>query len=547
MSEPQSPRSVGGVDYRDPRASLLALSALPLGNPQAAAEGAAVLLRGMQNAPPPPAQYLTVLEAMRAPLAAVLESLARRYAARPLPPRSGEDEVLRRVIALWQAMARSYAQVARLGAVTPDIRERTALLCHRGIHYSGRAIIECFRARRELPRGMWSEINGYFATAEEFGLGSVAVDEPLLGEGATETPLAAHAQILLLELANPYARSPRELAWIERWSRTLAPLVSLLPRRRGDADRAYCLDLSADRGALPLEQLTRGPQLRRVDGARLAGVMQELLAQLKNSAAPADLRLGEDCPAADAGRLLLLVYRRWCLAARARRYPRRHAAGNVELVSGSEAIYFHVSGHRFLAPDPSVSLSPALLDRVLTLGEPAEAADCAATPGAIPCGAAPARWDVVDQSPNGFRLRRSESGPRLELGSLVALRPPEGGPFLLARVTWLKYEGSGLLFAGVHVLPGAPDALVVRLAGMACAAARYRPAFMLPAMATLHEPPSLILPRGWFKPDRVIQSGGERVLGLRLAELLEQGADFDRVSFAPYRAASGRVGLESVR
>ncbi|MBI4754762.1 MAG: hypothetical protein HY778_04915 [Betaproteobacteria bacterium] len=547
MSPPRTPEIGVGVDYRDPRACLLALSTLPLGNPPAAADRAMELLRGMQNAPPSPAQYLKVLEALRAPLASVLESLAQRYAARPLPPRSSEDEVLRRVTALWHVMARAYAQVARLGALTPDVRERTALLCQRCIHYSGRAMVEYFRARRELPRGMWSEINGYFATAEEFGLGAVPVDEPLQGDAATVTCLSAYAQVLLMDLANPYARSTRELACIERWSMTLAPLIALLPKRAGDGARAYCLDLSADRGAVPLERLTRGPQLRRLDVARLAGAVQHLLARLRSGTSAADLGLGEGCAAADAGRLLLQLYRRWCLSAHARRYPRRRAIGNVELVSGREAIYFHVGGQRFLAPDPSVSLSPALLEQVLTLGEQVAAADCAATPGAVPPGGAPARWDVVDQSPNGFCLRRNESGPRLELGSLVALRPPEGGKFLLARVTWLRYEGTGSLCAGIHVLPGMPDALVVRQAGTASAPARYRPAFMLPAMATLHEPPSLVLPRGWFKPDRVIQSGGERMLSLRLAELLEQGADFDRVSFAPHRAASGRVALESVR
>ena len=63
------------------------------------------------------------------------------------------------------------------------------------------------------------------------------------------------------------------------------------------------------------------------------------------------------------------------------------------------------------------------------------------------------------------------------------------------------------------------------------AAEQYTPAFLLAAVAALQAPETLVIPAGWFKPNREIEVLTERSSKLRLASVVNRGADFERVTF----------------
>jgi hypothetical protein len=87
------------------------------------------------------------------------------------------------------------------------------------------------------------------------------------------------------------------------------------------------------------------------------------------------------------------------------------------------------------------------------------------------------------------------------------------------------------LRAGVQILPGIPQGAAIRAAGANAAAEQYTPAFLLPAVAALQTPETLVLPAGWFKPQREIEVLTDRPGKLRLAAIADRGADFERVTF----------------
>ena len=60
---------------------------------------------------------------------------------------------------------------------------------------------------------------------------------------------------------------------------------------------------------------------------------------------------------------------------------------------------------------------------------------------------------------------------------------------------------------------------------------KYQPAFLLPEIPALRIAASLILPAGWFNKDRPLEVQFEDKLTVRLTELLDKGADFERVAF----------------
>jgi hypothetical protein len=66
------------------------------------------------------------------------------------------------------------------------------LILHRCIYYTGMAITEHHRARQELPAGVWLNLHGYYASAEEWGVATLPCrfSRPL-GRSTTVLPLSS--------------------------------------------------------------------------------------------------------------------------------------------------------------------------------------------------------------------------------------------------------------------------------------------------------------------------------------------------------------------
>jgi hypothetical protein len=108
------------------------------------------------------------------------------------------------------------------------------------------------------------------------------------------------------------------------------------------------------------------------------------------------------------------------------------------------------------------------------------------------------------------------------------VRPVAGGAGMLAAVQWLQEAPNGDLHVGARILPGVPEPVTARDAE---SGATETPAIALSALAAVAAPATIVLPRGWFRPGRVLKlaetSGGE----VRLSALLEHGTDFERAGF----------------
>lgn len=527
------------VDTRDGARCREIIANLPITNVAVAHDTLHRLLTAVLEAPPEPAEHLAILEAAREPLAFLQETIATRYAAKPLPASATEANAFRQVLGFWRLMAKSYEQVARLGAAIPGIRSEIALICQRCIHYAGQGVIEHFRARRPVAEGAWLELHGHYGVAEEVGVAGSAVPA-VLADGRSSCG-EAYAAVLLVDLANPYSRTSRELAWIIRWARSLASHTAVTRPDDDAGGRGYGLDLRQDRGLLPVDRLTSTPSARLFDTSRLGNEVQQLLARVKAGESPADLGLGEDCPAAQAGRLLVQIYRPWCLAAMPRRFERNRASGTLAVVYEPDAIYFHVCGKEFIQPQHARIFSRTDIEQLWMHRNQLDPT--------MPLKLRTARldyahdlWEVADQSLNGFRVSRIAAGPRVEHNQLLAVRPPGKEAFVLARITWLCQDPDGQLHAGIHVFPGPAVGVAIRPTGVAVTAAdQYVPGYFLPAVPAIRESVSVVLPPGWFNPGRIIEIFTDRSVNARLGELLSRGPNFERCSFTladPARSVS---------
>lgn len=531
------------MDYTNPAECLETLKRL---NPVNVVETQTTLTRILStllDSQSAPNQHLEVLEACREPLEIVQQESSKVYALQPLPPKSPENEILERVVGLWRLMARSYAQITRRDAAAGTLDDQRALLSQRRVSYAGLAALEYFRAHRCLPSNAWSELHESFSMAEAQGVARVRVADPLNEIWHAQSANEAFIAVLLVDLANPYGRSGRQFGWICRWARRFAPYCDLLGEDEVATNvkpTAYGLDLGLDHGLRPIGALAPGAALRRFDGSKLAGQIQAVLAQFKQGVKPAALGLGEDCPTDASARLLLSLYRPWGLASAGRRYPRRGARGQLELVTDWLAIGFHVAGKLFEQPD--VAMMPRSLRSDITLMTFGERA-VEATPldserrrqqDAEKLGFLCDRWEMLDQSVGGFRLRSSSLGERLDFHQLVGVRPPDSSAFLLAQISWLMYRDDGSLDAGVNMLNGIPRMIAARLTGMGTGPrSPFQQGFSLPEVPALKKPAALVLPGGWYQPHRVIEIYDGKSMKVRFTQLLLRGSNFDQIGFEP--------------
>ena len=522
-----------GLKIADLQTGFRILSRLPLANSQQAAFEISHFLDRLLQTPPAGEVYLQLLEQTRISLCFVAEELARQYVNKPLPLTDNEASAFRQVVAIWQKAARTYAHCAQLpSSIDGKVdSQRLAMILHRCIYYAGMVIVEHHRARQALPAGAWLQLHGYYSSAEEWGVATLPVADSLDPLGRSSHCTAAFVGLLLEELAGPYGLSIREMGLLRRWVDNWSPLVSLPAVDAQGPIPELVVDLLLDCGIRSAKDRLQAGRPRRVDVARLLTEVNHVRKRLQLGGKPEQLGLGEDCSSAYCHRLLRRLYQPWSMS-RAARMCRRHvAAGNAKVATGFAAIHYHVSGKEFGQPEGSASYSREEFESLFAFRHLLDSSQLLVVRQAQ-LGFALDSWQVLDESASGFRVLRSIPGRKFEPGQLLSICPHNGNSHLLAQVVWLMQDrGSGLL-AGIAALPGRPQAIAARPAAQGPGESGvYIRAFILPAVPSLGAEQTLILPPGWYRPERELELYTERRVRVKLLRRLGDGADFERVSF----------------
>jgi len=510
------------------------LSQLSLANPPLAEEQVCGFLDALIANPPDAGVLLSLLEQARVPLCFIEEEIARRYQNKALVLSDEQEEGLQRVIATWRRMTTAYALCARIQDPEPDDPHHATLVAtilHRCLYYTGMIIIEHFRARRELPAGIWLELHGYYQAAEQGGVSCTPVNDLLESDLQATHCAAAYVTLLLIEIANPYGNSVRDLALIRRWAGMWAPLVAL--HRLDDEYEVppYVIELTKDQ---PLHQSGSadniGSDARWLDTSRLGLQISHMLSQLQQRLTPAQLGLGEET-SGHVRRLLEYLARPWTQTASPRRFRRFSSHGTARVAIGFEAIHYFVGGKEFTQPDSGSIYGRGQFDEVFTFRDrvaPGQALNIKPR-----VNYSSDEWTVINHSANGFRLGRSNAGERITNGQLLAVCPHDGERFILGQATWLMQEYAGGISAGVAILPGMPEAVGVRRASTQPGhAERFVRAFLLPPIEAIGQEGSLVLPTGVYQASGMLELVGEgKPWTVRMKHVRQRGFDFERVSY----------------
>jgi len=472
------------------------------------------LIEEIEAYPPRHSVYLQILERLRYPVVLAEAEQARRFVGKPLPLSHDEAAVFVQANTLWTAMLRAYARLlgAALNGKHPELKPSLARLLQRVLACAGEAIGTCLLARREFGADYWKLMHQAYAGAEACAV----TGETVADLSVESSPMAAYVQVLMLELAQPHRLSHRELDWTRKWVRHWAHKAVL--SREAPRHGGYAVDLTGDSGPAWAKSAAGSATLRFLDLARVAPSINARIRRLEEGAEPAALGLGSDCTRLAAQDLLKTLRGAWLDCAPARDFPRRASPSPMELVSGFAAIHHAIEGNPVAKSAGRSSYSYGEAERVHTF-QPSE------TRNAREQGLE--TWETLEESDDGFRLRRGTHGMRLAHRQLVALRPGGARQFILCHVDWLIEGPDQTLTIGARALKGVAKACAVRRSDRS--AQQRSDALILPVAPGLS--PALVLPAGWYQRAGELELDlGNAIRRVTLAGLLERGFDYERVS-----------------
>ncbi len=510
------------------------LEHVPLANIGAAQDELLDQLEEFNRFPVSSAHRLAVLETLREAVQFVQIEQAKRFSNRALPMADAEAAAFASTIALWDEMRAGYARCLE-AALNKDagMRAQAGLICQRALAYSGLKMFHHYRAYREVPPEDWTDLHATYGHAEALD----AADEPIkdfLNRDVQDTsPRVAYARAVLMALANPNELAQRQLTFVafllERWASKLE--VSRKPVPEGEGVPPLVADLAGNRVAERSAAAPTAKEPRFLDTRKLAKSLRNRVALLRAGESPAKLALGEDCVQPSCEQLLIYLYRQWCQGKPSRALERRPGGTTAEACTEMPAIHYYMSGRAFRQPNEQAEeLTQKQREEIATFGRVStrHEDDYSAAQGFLV-----ERWRIDDESAQGMRMVRgkSEPGKRYAHGQLLGVRPGEGAKFMLGQVRWLMAAANGDLHVGVRLLPGLPSPVAIRQTGLNVQNQEYAPAIALGAVPALNAGPSLVVPPGWYKPKRIIELHGERTSKIRLTEVVERGADFERVLY----------------
>jgi hypothetical protein len=416
----------------------------------------------------------------------------------------------------------------------------SALLAQRTLSVFADWQVDLCRGEQLPDASYWRKLHQIFSAAETLGIAAVAVNDTARHGSAQTSALAAYAECQLLSTASPYELPARHLAWVARWARRWGGKLSLLKAPPEDI-RNRAVPLWVDLGSeYPPSHAPRpAGNGRWLETTELRKSLLARIALLEQGHAPAELQLGDDVTQPAAGQLLQRVLQHWCAGGAPRREARQAASGTCRLVAGFDAAHFHLSGRpAFRTPSRDDATLRREREEFETFGDRRHSAETGTKPDELDVENWQSMddWRLLNESAAGLCIARPlREGVRVGAGMLIAIKVEGGQRFSLANVRWALRGANESLLAGIQLFPGEPRPVAIRIVEPGEKAGAWRQGFLLPEVAGLHVPASLVVPAGIFRLDRRVEvMTDHKAQILKLFRVLERGIEFERCNlYAP--------------
>ncbi len=533
MSVSQPPTR-GALAFSDARSCKEWLNALPLTNiPQAQTLvlEALQLLNGSEfNG----LDRLKCMELMRDKIAFLQAEQRSRYFGKSLPLSANDTAAWTTGRTLLEEMEAGYRKCLAEAARDSELAPHSALVAQRVIRYIGAQMLSHAIIYRRFDPQLWTRLHQHYQQAEESGIESERVKDSLEGgdEGAS-TPMEAYAQVVLLQASYLSEMTAPQMDLAEALLRLWTRKVRVLKEPKAGAAPAVhplAVDLTKPIGARPLPhaEMQSSHRIFDVDGLSLS--IRKRIHGLQNDEDPATLGMPREAVGLDSLSQLQRLHKLWCEGAPPRPPAKTSDLKVAGIVFGlAEAHFFVTSGKVFEQPDKKRELTRQEKQDIEVFGQVTERTQSRMV---AEYNYTVDSWTVVDEMRGAWRLQRPATASKgVAIGRLVALRLGETAPFFLGMISALVQETDGRIIITATLFPGRPEPVPVRAADARNRAnAKWSEGFRLPALEKANIPGSLIVPSGVASRGRGVDIWLEGPKESTVYEILERGADFDRIT-----------------
>lgn len=526
------PPSTGGKPpFADAREAKDWLKLLPLINTRQSLQELTEAFEQLNAARIDAVELLKTLELLRDAIHTTQEGLLPQFCNKPLPLSPEEARYWEQSLQLWSLLETAYARCWRAvldghGGLT----EHHALIAERTIRCACLAARNHLLVYRPVPQTIWQHLFDYYRLAEDAGVARITVRDSLIEIHGTSMPQAMLIHALLLVCAGSRQLTTKQLLWLDHRLQVLAARTTLAPHSQALPGKS-CLqiDLDAPAPALRASRPLTGQGVREIDTLALAQVLTKRIKLLREGELPQKLGLGTELGPQSAEALLIDLYRRWCelpteLPLR-RKDDVRTAQIGLELINIQRLID---NGQMAPAPEDTLGVDRRGLQELQLFGRSGTSINPKEKPAVFSD-----QWEILRESAQDLLLARptNSKANRLNLQQLIGITT--GGHYQVGVVRSLE-ETENLLQIGIRLLPGFPLPAVARPIDLVrMGQSKYLEILLMPAVPEVKSPDSMIVPSGWYRQGRLLDvwNGHDR-FRIRLLQVLERGADFERVLFA---------------
>jgi hypothetical protein len=400
--------------------------------------------------------------------------------------------------------------------------------------YSGLAIFEHLRTGYEFDGKLWHQLHKLYEFSEEQELQHKEVPDPLLGNHPHSSCHRIYVKILLACYARSSELTRAQLQlldnWLSEWSSAIAIEQDYVTT---DADaQPLATDLSSTHGLRPITQVIHSSSARYLATTPLSKLLRVNTILLEQGKTPQQLKLGDNNNSKDCIKFFTFLHQCWCEDYNTRISERQLISRHAQLCYQAENIYAHIGGEPFKQPTRNAAANSLAQKQLEVLGRVLQSdhnKELLAKQFKLEA------WHLENESILGAQLTRENAqGERLGCNQLIAIRLIDEAHFALGATAWVSVLRTGQLRIGIRYLPGTVHGISIRTIDLNTNSPNnYAPAFRLEPAANLKIPASLIIPRNWFQPNRVLEvvlQHGERQR-VELGFSVERGIDYERVSF----------------
>ena len=521
------------VFFGDARECKAWLGSLAVSSPAQSLSAMLDAVRVFNRAEFDPLERLKCLELLRDRNAFMLAELRTRHFSKALPLGSADASAWNTALAVVEEMEAGYRKCLTEGALDAH----AALIAQRMIRYIGAQMLLHSAVYKPVEGALWSRLHQVYAAAEKAGYAADKVKDSLEGDTGSSV-MEAYARVVLMQATGLGEMTPAQVLFTEAVLRLWMRKVQVLDRAPEEPATAFLpivVDLAQSRGAEATMRDALGSTQRVIDAEGLSRSVRRRLRALNAGEDVGTLGLPPEVSAVDPAQTLQRLAKRWSEPA-PRPGPTNAPSSPVAgLVFGLPDIHFFLSGGKaFEQPGKQRELTHQEKNDIAVFGRVTERTQSVmAAAGRTQAGMSPMPtmtvepWDVVDESIDGVRLRRRSSATKtVAVGRLVAVRLGDTAPFIVGVVRELANEPEGIVMA-VATIPGRPQPTAARGANPS-----WSQALSMPALEKAGIPRTLIVAGGLGHRGRPIHYWEENAQQGKVLEVVERGADFDRITLA---------------